>query len=139
MCSTTYIYLYFWIKLLTDFLLLPTLMILFVKLGRWRDKCQWFNIWRVNFPPMYGECMALEEVRWACLPDGWSPDSEESGALVFVGREVRHERQMGDLHGSPAELEHHDERGVVDHLSPVVAATAPNARCEDEREAQYHT
>lgn len=54
---------------------------------------------------------------------------------MLLGGEVGDERQVGDLHARPSELEDAHEDAVVGELRPLIQVFAPEAVAVDEGEA----
>ena len=74
-----------------------------------------------------------------CFTSTCLPYCIESHSLALTGRQDGYERQVRYLGSSPAKLEDHHERGVIDKQGPVVCASTIDTLSEEEREGTNHT
>lgn len=79
---------------------------------------------------------SLEVVRIALIDE---PNGVQWDPFGLVAAQLRNERQMWDLRTSPAELEDHTERYVVDELDELRSGAFSTAcKTQVEREGKTH-
>lgn len=82
---------------------------------------------------------SLEVVRIALIDE---PNGVQWDPFGLVATQLRNERQMWDLRTSPAELEDHTERNVVEELDQLrggAFSAACKTQVERERKTHEHT